>query len=71
MGTLRIPSHALSLRTIPLFGLFPAPAAKLRHGAPETQKGGKISPAAGVRLLTVPGIRKASAVRFSFPECFS
>ena len=32
----------LSLRT----GLFPGPAANSRHRPPETQKGGKISPAA-------------------------
>ena len=35
------------------------------------QKGGKISPAAEVRLVTVPGNRKASAVRSILPECFS
>ena len=35
------------------------------------KKGGKISPAAGVRLFTVPGNRKASVVRSSLPEYFS
>jgi hypothetical protein len=35
------------------------------------KKGGKISPAAEVRLLTIPGNRKAAVVRSSLPGCFS
>ena len=32
------------------------------------KKSGKIFPAAGVRLITVPGNRKAAVVRSSLPE---
>ena len=40
------PNTPLSPRTGPPSALFPGPAANLRHKAPETQKGGRTSPAA-------------------------
>ena len=40
------PDTPRSSRSGPPPALFPGPAANLRHEAPETQKGGKISPAA-------------------------
>jgi hypothetical protein len=42
-----------------------------RNTINKNKKGGKISPAAEVRLITAPGNRKASAVRSSLPGCFS
>ena len=51
--------------------LHPAFAATAATRTLKRKKGGKISPAAEVRLLTIPGNRKAAVVRSSLPGCFS